>query len=177
EELGDKKEETGRLLAKIALAPVAYGHFYVEHNRGHHVRVATPEDPASSRFGESFYRFWPRTVVGSFRSAWNIERTRLARMGRSPWSWQSDIVQAFALTAVLHGTLLLAFGPCLIPFLVIQAIVGFSELEVVNYLEHYGLLRQRLADGRYERTSPAHSWNSNQLVTNIFLYQLQRHSD
>jgi len=176
-ELGHKKEETERLLAKTALAPVAYGHFYVEHNRGHHVRVATPEDPASSRFGESFYRFWPRTVAGSFRSAWNMERTRLGRMGLSPWSWQNDIVQAFVLTAALYGGLLLAFGPRLIPFLVIQAIVGFSELEVVNYLEHYGLLRQRLADRRYERTTPAHSWNSNQLVTNIFLYQLQRHSD
>ena len=176
-ELGHKKEETERLLAKVTLAPVAYGHFYVEHNRGHHVRVATPEDPASSRFGESFYRFWPRTVAGSFRSAWGIERTRLARMDRSAWSWQSDIMQAFALTAALYGALIAAFGPVMVPFLAIQAIVGFSELEVVNYLEHYGLLRQKLADGRYERATPAHSWNSNQLVTNVFLYQLQRHSD
>ena len=176
-ELGHKKEETERLLAKITLAPVAYGHFYVEHNRGHHVRVATPEDPASSRFGESFYRFWPRTVVGSFRSAWDIERTRLARTERSAWSWQSDIVQAFALTAVLYGALVVAFGAIMIPFLVIQAVVGFSELEVVNYLEHYGLLRRKTPDGRYERAAPAHSWNSNQLVTNVFLYQLQRHSD
>ncbi|HTC24169.1 MAG TPA: fatty acid desaturase [Gemmatimonadales bacterium] len=176
-ELGHKREETERLLAKITLAPVAYGHFYVEHNRGHRVRVATPEDPASSRFGESFYRFWPRTVAGSFRSAWDIEQTRLARMNRGPWSWQSDIVQAFALTALVSGALLAAFGPVMIPFLVIQAVVGFSELEVVNYLEHYGLLRQKTADGRYERATPAHSWNSNQLVTNVFLYQLQRHSD
>jgi len=176
-ELGHKKEELERGLAKIALAPVAYGHFYVEHNRGHHVRVATPEDPASSRFGESFYRFWPRTVGGSFRSAWTIERTRLARMQRSPWSWQSDIVQAFALTAALFGALVAVFGPIMVPFLAIQAVVGFSELEVVNYLEHYGLLRQKLTGGRYERATPAHSWNSNQLVTNVFLYQLQRHSD
>ncbi len=176
-ELGHKKEETERLLAKIALAPVAYGHFYVEHNRGHHVRVATPEDPASSRFGESFYRFWPRTVVHSFRSAWHIERTRLARTGRSPWSWRSDIVQAFALTAVLYTALVAALGPIIVPFLAVQAVVGFSELEVVNYLEHYGLLRRLMADGRHERPSPAHSWNSNQLVTNVFLYQLQRHSD
>ena len=176
-ELGHKKEEVERLLAKVTLAPVAYGHFYVEHNRGHHVRVATPEDPASSRFGESFYRFWPRTVAGSFRSAWEIERVRLARMNRSPWSWQSDVVQAYALTAGLYAALVVAFGPATIPFLVIQAVVGFSELEVVNYLEHYGLLRGKSADGRYERATPAHSWNSNQIVTNVFLYQLQRHSD
>src|SRR5437899_2726167 len=117
------------------------------------------------------------TDADSFRSAWDIERTRLARMGRSSWSWQSDIVQAFALTAALYGALIAAFGPVMVPFLAIQAIVGFSELEVVNYLEHYGLLRQKLADGRYERATPAHSWNSNQLVTNVFLYQLQRHSD
>jgi alkane 1-monooxygenase len=176
-ELGHKSEAVERWLSKIALAPTLYGHFYVEHNRGHHVRVATPEDPASSRFGESFYRFWPRTVAGSFRSAWDIEQTRLARMDRGPWSWQSDIVQAFALTALVYGALLAAFGPVMIPFLVIQAVVGFSELEVVNYLEHYGLLRQKTPDGRYERATPEHSWNSNQLVTNVFLYQLQRHSD
>src|SRR6476469_5649520 len=78
-ELGHKKEANERWLSKIALAQSFYGHFYIEHNRGHHVRVATPEAPASSRAGESFYRFWPRTVGGSLRSAWNLERKRIAR--------------------------------------------------------------------------------------------------
>ena len=176
-ELGHKTSPFERWLAKIALAPVAYGHFFVEHNRGHHVRVATPEDPASARFGESFWEFLPRTVVGSVKSAWEIETRRLARCGKGPWHWQNDNLQAWAMTVVLYGALIAWLGWIVVPFLVVQAIYGFSLLESVNYLEHYGLRRQKLPDGRYERCQPHHSWNSNHVVTNLFLYQLQRHSD
>jgi alkane 1-monooxygenase len=176
-ELGHKTDPFERWLAKIALAPVAYGHFFVEHTRGHHVRVATPPDPASARFGETFWEFFPRTVLGSVRSAWEIEKTRLARSGKGPWTWQNDNLQAWAMTLVLWGALLAWLGWIVLPFLVVQAIYGFSLLESVNYLEHYGLCRQKLPDGRYERCQPHHSWNSNHVVTNLFLYQLQRHSD
>ncbi|HYW05257.1 MAG TPA: alkane 1-monooxygenase [Gammaproteobacteria bacterium] len=176
-ELGHKKTRLERWLAKVALAPVAYGHFYVEHNRGHHVRVATPADPASARYGESFYRFWPRTVAGSWRSAWELERRRLSRGGHGVWSPRNDILQALAMTVLLYAAVIALFGPLTVPFLLIQAVIGFSELEVVNYLEHYGLARRRLDSGRYERVSPEHSWNSNHIVTNIVLYHLQRHSD
>ena len=176
-ELGHKTDPFERWLAKITLAPVAYGHFFVEHNRGHHVRVATPEDPASARFGESFWEFLPRTVFGSVRSAWDIEKKRLARSGKGPWTWQNDNLQAWAMTAVLYGALVAWLGWIVLPFLVIQAVYGFSLLESVNYLEHYGLCRQKGADGRYERCQPHHSWNSNHVVTNLFLYHLQRHSD
>jgi alkane 1-monooxygenase len=176
-ELGHKRERTERWLSRVALAQSAYGHFYVEHNRGHHVRVATPEDPASARLGESFYAFLPRTVLGSLRSAWELERTRLARRGRSPWRPGNDILGAWAMTVVLFAGLALAFGPVVLPYLAIQAVLGFCLLEVVNYLEHYGLLRQRREDGRYERTRPQHSWNSNNVASNVLLYHLQRHSD
>ena len=176
-ELGHKTARGERWLAKIALAPTFYGHFFVEHNRGHHVRVATPEDPASSRFGESFWEFLPRTVVGSLASAWNLERERLARQGLPVWHWRNDNLQAWALSLVLWGTVLALYGWALLPFLLIQGVYGFSLLESVNYLEHYGLCRQKKPDGRYERCRPEHSWNSNHLVTNLFLYQLQRHSD
>jgi len=176
-ELGHKTDPFERWLAKIALAPVAYGHFFVEHNRGHHVRVATPPDPASARFGETFWEFLPRTVIGSVKSAWDIETTRLARSGKGPWTWQNDNLQAWAMTVVLYGALLAWLGWIIVPFLVVQAVYGFSLLESVNYLEHYGLCRQKLPDGRYERCQPHHSWNSNHVVTNLFLYQLQRHSD
>jgi alkane 1-monooxygenase len=176
-ELGHKTGRRERWLAKLALAPVAYGHFFVEHNRGHHVRVATPEDPASARFGETFSEFFPRTVVGGVRSAWDIESRRLARSGRGPWTWRNDNLQAWAMTAVLYGALVAWLGWIVLPFLVVQAVYGFSLLESVNYLEHYGLCRQKEADGRYERCQPHHSWNSNHVVTNLFLYQLQRHSD
>ena len=176
-ELGHKTNRFERGLAKLALAPVFYGHFFVEHNRGHHVRVSTPEDPASSRFGESFYRFLPRVVFGSLRSAWELEATRLHKEGKPVWHWQNHNLQAWGLSVLLWGVLLGYWGWGILPFLLIQSVFGFQLLEVVNYVEHYGLLRQKRENGRYEPCRPEHSWNSNRRVTNIFLYQLQRHSD
>ena len=179
-ELGHKKEANERWLSKIALAQSFYGHFYIEHNRGHHVRVATPEDPASARLGESFYEFWPRTVGGSLRSAWNLERRRIARRKQHPWRLSNDVLNAWLMSAVLWACMIAVFGVGIAPYLVIQAVVGFSLLEVVNYMEHYGMLRQRVGVGereRYERVDPSHSWNSNNIATNVLLYHLQRHSD
>ena len=179
-ELGHKREANERWLAKIALAQVFYGHFYIEHNRGHHVRVATPEDPASSRFGESFYEFWPRTVGGSLKSAWHLEKKRYARKKTHPFHLGNDVLNAWLMTIVLWGGLVAWQGVGILPFLVVQAIVGFSLLEVVNYMEHYGMLRQTVGTGerqRYERVDPSHSWNSNNIATNVLLYHLQRHSD
>src|SRR5690606_33882325 len=161
-ELGHKKESHERWLSKIALAQSFYGHFYIEHNRGHHVRVATPEDPASSRVGESFYRFWPRTVVGSLRSAWRLERKRYARRHQHPFRLGNDVLNAWLMTAVLWTGLVAWLGVSLLPYLVIQALIGISLLEVVNYMEHYGMLRQKVGVGerqRYERVDPSHSWN------------------
>jgi alkane 1-monooxygenase len=179
-ELGHKREANERWLSKIALAQVFYGHFYIEHNRGHHVRVATPEDPASSRVGESFYAFWPRTVSGSLRSAWNLEKKRYARKDRHPFRLGNDVLNAWLMSVVLWGALIGWLGWEILPFLVLQAVVGFSLLEVVNYMEHYGMLRQKVGVGerqRYERVDPSHSWNSNNIATNVLLYHLQRHSD
>ena len=175
-ELGHKKDALERWLSKIALAQTGYGHFYLEHNRGHHVRVATPEDPASSRLVESFWAFWPRTVVGSLRSAWELETAKWAREGRSRWSVRNDVLNAWAMTVALWATLLAVFGLGVLPYMLVQAVFGFSLLEVVNYLEHYGLLRQKVGE-RYERTAPRHSWNSNNTASNVLLYHLQRHSD
>jgi alkane 1-monooxygenase len=176
-ELGHKRASLERWLSKVALASSGYGHFFIEHNRGHHVRVATPEDPASSRLGESYWAFLPRTVIGSLRSSWGLEVERLSRTANGPWTWRNDILNAWAMTVALFGALVLAFGPVVLPYLLIQAIVGFSLLEVVNYLEHYGLRRQKRDDGRYERCAPRHSWNSNSVASNVLLYHLQRHSD
>ncbi|MEJ5895634.1 alkane 1-monooxygenase [Aquabacterium sp. G14] len=176
-ELGHKKGKLDRWLARISLAPTFYGHFYVEHNRGHHKNVSTPVDPASSRMGETFWAFWPRTVVGSLRSAWHLEAERLARSGKGVWSLSNENLQSWSMSVVLWGAVLAVFGWVALPFLLIQAVYGFSLLEVVNYLEHYGLLRRTLPDGRVERCMPEHSWNSNHMVTNLFLYHLQRHSD
>jgi alkane 1-monooxygenase len=176
-ELGHKRASSEKWLSRVALAQTGYGHFFIEHNRGHHVKVATPEDPASSRLGEGFWVFLPRTVIGSLRSAWGIEAARLDRLGESPWSIHNDVLSAWAMTVALFAGLTLAFGPVVLPYLLVQAVIGFSLLEVVNYLEHYGLLRQKREDGRYERCRPEHSWNSNNVASNVLLYHLQRHSD
>ncbi len=177
-ELGHKKESHERWLSKIVLAQSAYGHFYIEHNRGHHVRVATPEDPASSRLGENFYAFWPRTVIGSLKSAWSVEKKRYARKDTHPFHLGNDVLNSWLMTLVLFGTVVALFGPETIPYLLLQAVVGFSLLEVVNFLEHYGMCRQKVGPKqRYERVNPSHSWNSNNIATNVLLYHLQRHSD
>ena len=178
-ELGHKREANERWLSKIALAPTFYGHFYIEHNRGHHVRVATPEDPASSRFGESLYAFLPRSVYGSLKSSWHLEKKRYARKGQHPFRLGNDVLNAWAMSVVLFAVVIAIFGWGVAPYLVIQA-SGFLLLEVVNYLEHYGMLRQKVGVGdkvRYERVDPSHSWNSNNIATNVLLYHLQRHSD
>ncbi|MGN2637145.1 alkane 1-monooxygenase [Nocardia takedensis] len=176
-ELGHRAEHLERWLAKIALAQSAYGHFFVEHNRGHHVRVATPEDPASARFGESLWEFLPRSARGGLRSAVILERERLARKGKRWLGPHNQIMQAWAMSAALFAALIAAFGPAIVPFLIAQAVIGIALLETVNYIEHYGLLRKRRPDGRFERCSPRDSWNSDRLVTNVFLFHLQRHSD
>ena len=176
-ELGHKTNSLERWLARITLAPVAYGHFFIEHNKGHHKNVATPEDPASSRMGESFWTFLPRSVIGSARSAWHIEAERLKRIGRPAWSVKNENLQSWAMTVVMFAALTAWLGWGALFFLVVQAIYGFCLLEVVNYLEHYGLARMKDANGRYERCQPRHSWNSNHVVTSLLLYQLQRHSD
>jgi alkane 1-monooxygenase len=179
-ELGHKKESHERWFSKIALAQSFYGHFYIEHNRGHHVRVATPDDPASSRLGESVYRFWPRTVLGSLTSSWHLEAKRYQRKGTHPFHLGNDVLNAWLMTVVLWGALVAWLGVDILPYLLLQGVVGFSLLEIVNYMEHYGMLRQMVGpEGRqrYERVTPAHSWNSNNIATNVLLYHLQRHSD
>lgn len=176
-ELGHKREKLEKRLSKFALAQSGYGHFFVEHNYGHHVNVATPRDPSSASLGESVYHFLPRSICGGFRSAWRLESARCRRRGTSPWTLKNNILNAWLLTAGMGLILAVWFGPVVLPWLLGQAIVGFCLLEVINYIEHYGLRRRLLEDGRYERIGPRHSWNSNTLVANVVLFHLQRHSD
>ncbi|MFB8278617.1 alkane 1-monooxygenase [Nocardia colli] len=176
-ELGHRVEHAERWLAKVALAQSFYGHFFVEHNRGHHVRVATPEDPASGRLGETLWEFLPRSVFGSFRSAIQLEKVRLERKGLRWFSVHNHILQAWSMSVLLFGTMMAIFGIGILPWLILQAVIGASLLETVNFIEHYGLLRAKRPNGNYARCSPRDSWNSDRLVTNIFLFHLQRHSD
>ena len=177
-ELGHKKTKLERWLAKIVLAVVGYGHFLIEHNRGHHVDVATPEDPASAKMGQSIYGFAVWEIKGAVQRAWASEKARLARSGRGPWTLDNEVLQPTLMTAVLYGGLLVAFGWIMVPFLILQAFSGwFGILTSANYVEHYGLLRQKLENGRYEQCQPHHSWNSNHIMSNLILFNLQRHSD
>lgn len=166
-----------RRLGNLMLWTVGYMHWGIEHVYGHHAQVATPNDPATARYGETFYAFWPRTVKGTFVSAWHIEKKRLARMKKPVASIHNRVLMGVAYEALLAVGMGLIFGPVGLVYFVFQAIVGFSLLEVVNYLEHYGLERKEIGDGKYERVTPIHSWNASNWVTNYFLFHLQRHSD
>jgi alkane 1-monooxygenase len=183
-ELGHKSGKLDRFLAQALYLTVCYMHFHIEHNKGHHVHVATPQDPATSRKGEAFYAFWWRSVSGGWRSAWNIEKNRLQRASLPVWSthnamlWYAFLPLAFVALATLGFSLWAGYIVWSIPlFFVIQSVVAFSLLEQVNYIEHYGMLRRQKPNGYYERVNPLHSWNSNHLISNLFLFHLQRHSD
>jgi alkane 1-monooxygenase len=176
-ELGHKNTQLERWLAKIVLAPTAYGHFFIEHNRGHHRDVATPLDPASSRMGESIYRFVLREMPGAFKRAWSLESQRLRQAGAPVWSLQNEILQPALITTLLWMGLVLWLGLQILPFLVIASFWANFQLTSANYVEHYGLLRQERAPGKYEVCQPHHSWNSNHIFSNWALFHLQRHSD
>ncbi len=161
-ELGHRHNRVDRFFAHVLLACVAYMHFFIEHNKGHHAKVATPEDPASARFGEGFWAYFPRSVIGQLRSAWQIDRSRTL------WCLFWPTLIALALGVVL--------GPIAIAFFLLQAFYAVLQLELVNYVEHYGLERAEIAPGRYEKVTVRHSWNSSHRLSNLLLFNLQRHS-
>ena len=176
-EMGHKKRKLDKALALFTLSLGGYGHFSIEHNRGHHRDVATPEDPATSRMGQHIYEFMLREIPGAFKRAWHLEGERLERKGKSRWSAGNEILQASAMTVVLYAALIALFGWPMVPVLAVVAFWGAFQLTSANYIEHYGLMRQKLPNGEYERCAPHHSWNSNHLVSNLVVFQLQRHSD
>ncbi|MFZ9052194.1 MAG: alkane 1-monooxygenase [Woeseiaceae bacterium] len=176
-ELGHKNSRFEKWLAKIVLAIPAYGHFTIDHNLGHHRKVSTPEDPSSSRMGESIYKFARREMPGAFKEAWSIETDRLQRRNRSAWHPNNQILQSYAITLLITVALVAMFGWIMVPFLLLHHLLAWWGLTSANYVEHYGLLRRKDADGKYERCQPHHSWNSNHIYSNIVLFHLQRHSD
>lgn len=176
-EMGHKQAPFEKWLARLILAPTFYGHFTVEHNRGHHRDVATPDDPASSRMGESIWRFVLREMPGAWRRAWVLESARLRTNGLPLWSLHNQILQPALVTLALWGALCLWLGPQVLLFLLPAALWSNFQLTSANYIEHYGLLRQKMANGRVEPCQPRHSWNSNHVFSNWATFHLQRHSD
>ncbi len=175
-ELGHRVAPLDRWIARSMLVTSLYAHFFVEHNRGHHVRVATPEDPASARRGELLYGFLLRSVVGGFRSAWHLEQERLQRLGRSPWSLRNEVLLGVIVELSLVALALAALGPVATGAWLGAAALGVLLLETVNYVEHYGLQRNPTARG-FEPVRPIHSWNADHPADRIFLLELTRHSD
>ncbi len=176
-ELGHKNSRLEKRLARLVLAVPAYGHFSIEHNRGHHRDVSTPEDPASARMGESIYKFARREIPGAIRRAWRCERERLANRGKPVWHPYNHLLQSWGLSVLVAAALIAAFGWAMLPFLLIHHAFAYWQLTSANYVEHYGLLRQKMDNGRYERCQPHHSWNSNHIFSNLLLFHLERHSD
>ena len=176
-ELGHKLQTLPRKVALFNTALGAYGHFSIEHNRGHHRHVSTPEDPASSKMGENIYQFACREMPGAALRAWRLEADRLQRLGKPVWYFENEILQALCLTALVYGSLISLYGWDMVTVLIPVAIWGAFQLTSANYVEHYGIQRLKTANGNYENCQPHHSWNSNHLVSNLVLFQLQRHSD
>jgi alkane 1-monooxygenase len=176
-ELMHQKSGLERWLGDLLLATVLYSHFRSEHLRVHHLYVGTPRDPVTARYNEGFHRFFPRVLIGCHLSAWNAEVAMLARRGLRPlhalnpyWRYGALQLAMLALALALGGWIGLAL-------FLFQAFAAVWQLELVNYIEHYGLTRRHLGGGRYEHVLPRHSWNASQRASNWLLINLQRHSD
>jgi alkane 1-monooxygenase len=175
-ELVHRSNRVDRAIGSVLLVMVSYYHWGIEHVAGHHRNVATPADPATARFGESLPVFLLRAVRTGFTSAWRIASGRNARRGvQSPL--RNPVLYGVVASAGLAGALLAGFGPRAVLFFVAQSAVAIGFLETINYVEHYGLERRLVRPGVYERVTPLHSWNSSQWLTNVLLFNLQRHSD
>lgn len=176
-ELGHRIKNYEKLMAKILLMTSLYPHFYIEHNYGHHKNVATPDDPASARFNEVLYAFWFRSMVYSYLSAWKIENKRVKRKEGTWMTLKNEMIIFTLVEILLLALVFLIFGASVLLGFCVAAFIGILLLETVNYIEHYGLSRNKVSENRYENATVIHSWNSNHLVGRLMLFELSRHSD
>ncbi len=176
-ELIHRRHGYERMFGNILLASATYPHFAIEHVKGHHRHVGTPRDPATARLGESIYRFLPRSVLGGIISAWHIERRRLWELEVRPWSRQNLMLRYLFVEAVIYASIAIALGPLAVAVFAGQSLVAIAILEIINYIEHYGLLRMKSKPWEYERVRAEHSWDSGNRISNWLLINLPRHSD
>ena len=176
-ELGHRNNKFEQFLSKTLLLSSLYMHFFIEHNRGHHKRVSTMEDPSSARYGENIFSFWLRSVFSGYVSAWNIEFKRLKRINKYKFSIQNEMLRFQIIQLFFVFIIYSLFGFNITFYYLCSATMGFLLLETVNYIEHYGLQRKINPNGKYERVQPYHSWNSNHPIGRIMLFELSRHSD
>lgn len=176
-ELMHQGNRVERWLGDLLMASVFYSHFRSEHLLVHHRYVGTPRDPVTARYNENFYRFFTRILVQCFRSAWRAEAVLLARKSRSAWHPANPFWRYAALQAAMLAICFAIGGWAGLGLILFQGFVAISYLELTNYVEHYGLTREHLGDGKYEHIKPRHSWNADHRVSNWLLINLQRHSD
>jgi alkane 1-monooxygenase len=176
-ELGHRVNKFEQFLAKSLLLTSLYIHFFIEHNKGHHKHVATPKDPSSARYNEVIYLFYFRTIIFSYLSAWKIANEEMQKKGKSIFSLHNEMLQAHLVQLFLVGGIFYFFGGTITLYFLAAAFIGILLLETVNYIEHYGLQRNQTTEGKYERTMPWHSWNSNHILGRLMLFELSRHSD
>ena len=176
-ELGHRKSIIARTCSKILYLPSQYMHFYIEHNFGHHINVATPEDPATARYKQTLYSFWVTSVIRTYISAWKIQLRLLRVSKKSFLSIKNDMIFYTLFQIIFLLFIYYNFGLYLTILSLVMSVVSFLFFETINYVEHYGLLRKKELSGRYERVKPHHSWNSNHTIGRIVLYELTRHSD
>jgi len=176
-EIGHRPSFLDQTISRVMLMPSLYMHFNLEHNLGHHRNVATPIDPATAKYGESFYTFLPKSLIGGFRGAWNIEKKILQKKGLDTWSYQNRILQFQAIQLFFLAGIFFLMGTKAMVCAFFIGLISSSLLEAINYVEHYGLQRKKLNNGKYEPVQSHHSWNSDHTMGRIMLYELTRHSD
>jgi alkane 1-monooxygenase len=177
-ELGHRPKKIEQWMAKLLLLPSLYMHFFIEHNRGHHKNVATPNDPATARYNETYYHFWWRSVIQSYLHAWQLDVNYQKRKGmKNHEFWKLDMFWFSLAQSAYLALVYFSFGVTALVSVVLAGIISFSLLELINYIEHYGMQRQLKPNGRYERVGLHHSWNSDKQLGRIVLYELTRHSD
>lgn len=176
-ELGHRPGRLEQFFGELLLLSSLENHFLPYHNRGHHTNVATPQDPATARKNEAVYVFWFRSQLGSYIQAWQIETKRMQIIGSSFFSLRNKMLVYTLVHITCFALILFLFGnQALLSFITVAAI-GILLLETVNYIEHYGLLRQKNENGRYELVKRKHSWNSNHILGRLILFELSRHSE
>lgn len=176
-ELGHRVGRLERFLTRSLLLSSLYMHFTIEHNRGHHKWVATNLDPATARRNETLYRFWLRCIPGVFTSAWKLSCQEARSRGCSIWGPANEVLRLLAVEVMLVAAIGIFLGPVPLLCFLGAALTGILLLENVNYIEHYGLLRQETSPGKFERVQPWHSWNSDHVLGRIVLFELTRHAD
>ncbi len=176
-ELGHRASLPERLMSKLLYMPCLYMHFFIEHNFGHHLNVATPKDGATARYNQSVYGFWITSVTKQYINAWRLQSDLLKRQNQSFFSPKNDMLWYHLIQPAYLGAIWHLFSWEIMLCAIGAGVISFLFLECINYIEHYGLLRNKLDSGRYERVQPHHSWNSNSHIGRIVLYELTRHSD